>query len=193
MFWSAIVSGHLHKTEPDAVKGHCVCHFHCWKFYAAGVNDVWVQDQHDKWGPWFGLWLHNNLDPFTGYNNWLKVWWTNKNPHLIAGYYIEMVWAYSGALIILKSPILIFINISCSYSPDNSEWSWIRELWCCEHSHSCLPWAQSDTFRHFAALLEAEEEQCQIWSQLVSLLWGFCTGIWGFIQVRCQSRVVPCW
>ena len=188
-----MVSGHLRETEPDAVKGRRVRRFHRRKFHAAGVNDVWVQDQHDKWGPRFGLWLHNNLDPFTGYNNWLKVWWTNKNPRLIAGYYIETVRAYGGALIILKSPILIFIEISCSYSPDDSEWSWIRELWCCEHSYSCPPWARPNAFRHFAASLEAEEEQCQIWSQLVSLPSGFCARIWGFIWVGCQSRVVPCW
>ena len=95
--------------------------FHRRKFHAAGVNDVWAQDQHDKWGPRFGLWLHNNIDPFTGYNNWLKVWWTNKNPRLIAGYYIETVRAYGGASIILKSPILISIKISCSYFPDDPE------------------------------------------------------------------------
>jgi len=91
--------------------------FHRRKFHAAGINDVWAQDQH----PRFGLWLHNNIDPFTGYNNWLKVWWTNKNPRLIAGCYIEMVRAYSGASIILKSPILISIKISCSYPPDDPE------------------------------------------------------------------------
>jgi hypothetical protein len=32
----------------------------------------------------FGLWLHISLDPFAGWINWLKVWWTNKNPRRIA-------------------------------------------------------------------------------------------------------------
>ena len=118
-----MVSGHLQETEPDAVKGRRVRRFHRRKFHAAGVNDVWVQDQHDKpWGPRFGLWLHNNIDPFTGYNNWLKVWWTNKNPRLIAGYYIATVRAYSGESIIPKSFIIsIFIETSVSYSPDDPE------------------------------------------------------------------------
>ncbi|KAF8799748.1 hypothetical protein BYT27DRAFT_7342820 [Phlegmacium glaucopus] len=40
----AVVLRHLHETEPDAVKAR---HVHC--FHAAGVNDIWVQDQHDKW------------------------------------------------------------------------------------------------------------------------------------------------
>ena len=60
--------------------------------HAAGILPATLNtDQHDKWGPWFSLWLHNIIAPFMGYNNCLKVWWTNKNPHLIAGYYIETV------------------------------------------------------------------------------------------------------
>jgi hypothetical protein len=49
-------------------------HFKRRRFYAAGVNDIWAQDQHDKWGPRFGFWLHVSINPFTGYNNRLKVW-----------------------------------------------------------------------------------------------------------------------
>jgi hypothetical protein len=116
-----VVLGHLHETEPDAVKARRVRCFHRRRFHAAGVNDVWVQDQHDKWGPRFGLWLHNNIDPFTGYNNWLKVWWTNKNPRLIASYYIETVRAYGGESIILKSLDSAIIEAYCSHSLDNPE------------------------------------------------------------------------
>lgn len=36
------------------------------------------------------------IDPFTGYNNWLKVWWTNKNPRLVASYYFEAIRKYGG-------------------------------------------------------------------------------------------------
>ena len=86
-----MISAHLKETEPEAVKGRRHCRFQRQQFYAAGVNEIWAQDQHDKWGPKFGLWLHNSIDPFTGFNNWLKVWWTNKNPRLIVSYYIEAV------------------------------------------------------------------------------------------------------
>jgi len=86
-----VVSAHLKETEPEAVKSRRHRRFQRRQFYAAGVNEVWAQDQHDKWGPKFGLWLHNSIDPFTGYNNWLKVWWTNKNPRLIVSYYLEAV------------------------------------------------------------------------------------------------------
>ena len=191
--WSAVVLRHLHETEPDAVKGRRVRRFQRRRFHAAGVNDVWAQDQHDKWGPRFGLWLHNNIDPFTGYNNWLKIWWTNKNPRLIAGYYIETVRAYGGELVTLKSFNLAFIQKSCSYSLDDTERPWIRKLWCRKHSYPCPSRPRSDTYRNFATSLEANKEQRQIWSQLVSLPPGFCTRIRGSIWVRCQSRMVRCW
>ncbi|KAG2345352.1 hypothetical protein BDR05DRAFT_975131 [Suillus weaverae] len=77
-------------TEPTAVEAR-----HCGRlkrrhFWCVGVNDVWPQDQHNKW-LCFGLWLHISLDPFTGWINWLKVWWTNKNLRLIARYYLDSV------------------------------------------------------------------------------------------------------
>lgn len=50
--------------------------------------DMWTIDQHDKWKR-FGLWLHIGLDPFNGHMEWLKIWWTNRNPRLVASYYIE--------------------------------------------------------------------------------------------------------
>lgn len=91
-----MVAAYFKETEPEAVQGRRHRCFKRRQFYAAGVNEIWAQDQHDKWGLKFGLWLHNSIDPFTGYNNWLKVWWTNKNPRLIASYYIEAVRKYGG-------------------------------------------------------------------------------------------------
>ncbi|KAG2130210.1 uncharacterized protein EDB93DRAFT_1332123 [Suillus bovinus] len=86
--WHELIAKLLKITEPTAVQAR-----HCGRlkrrcFWCAGVNDVWPQDQHDKWLR-FGLWLHISLDPFTGWINWLKVWWTNKNPRLIARYYLD--------------------------------------------------------------------------------------------------------
>ena len=56
-------------------------------FWAAGVNDMVTVDQHDKW-QCFGLRLHTGSDPFPGAIHWIKIWWTNRNPKLIASYYI---------------------------------------------------------------------------------------------------------
>ncbi|KAF8198902.1 hypothetical protein K438DRAFT_1966869 [Mycena galopus ATCC 62051] len=78
----------LKQLEPEAVQQRRGKKFHRKRFYAAGVNDCWAQDQHDKWGPRFGLWLHNSIDAFIGFNNWLQVWWTNKNPRLVTKYFL---------------------------------------------------------------------------------------------------------
>ena len=84
-------------------------------FWAAGVNDVWPQDQHDRWGR-FGLWMHAGIEAFSGEFNWLKIWWTNKNPRLITKYYLDTChriggefqdYLYScGYFIILGVPII---------------------------------------------------------------------------------------
>ena len=90
---------YLHQTEHDAVMARRRRRFKRRRFFAAGVNDIWAMDQHDKWGPRFGLWLHNCIDPFIGVNNWLKVWWTNKNPRLIAKYFLDYVRKYGGKIL----------------------------------------------------------------------------------------------
>ncbi|THU81378.1 hypothetical protein K435DRAFT_693705, partial [Dendrothele bispora CBS 962.96] len=35
--------------------------------------------------------LKSGVDPFTGKFKWLRVWWTNSNPRLIFGYYLDQV------------------------------------------------------------------------------------------------------
>lgn len=82
-------------TEPDQVSARKARKFVRRFFYAAGVNHVWAMDQHDKWGK-YGLWLHNCIDPFTAFNNWLTVWWTNKQPRLVAAYYLNAVEELGG-------------------------------------------------------------------------------------------------
>ncbi|KAJ7465042.1 hypothetical protein FB451DRAFT_1352670 [Mycena latifolia] len=61
------------------------------RFWAAGVNDLWAVDQHDKWKYKFGLALHSGIDPFIGRIHWMKIWWTNSNPRLILSYYVDAV------------------------------------------------------------------------------------------------------
>ncbi|KAF8510512.1 hypothetical protein BU17DRAFT_77669 [Hysterangium stoloniferum] len=85
---SQTISQLLRMVESDEVKQRHHHGFHRCRLWAAGINDVWPQDQHDKWG-WFGLWLHAGIEAFSGEINWLKVWWTNKNPRLIVKYYLD--------------------------------------------------------------------------------------------------------
>ncbi|KAL0949185.1 hypothetical protein HGRIS_009263 [Hohenbuehelia grisea] len=85
------VSLYLQLVDPEGVQARRQRRFVRHRFYAAGINDIWAQDQHDKWGPRFGLWLHCGIDPFSGFNNWMHVWWTNKNPRLITKYFLDAV------------------------------------------------------------------------------------------------------
>jgi hypothetical protein len=48
--------------------------------------------------------LHISLDPFAGWINWLKVWWTNKNPRRIAWYYLDCCRKLGGMLSLLSHP-----------------------------------------------------------------------------------------
>ena len=59
-------------------------------FWTAGLHDIWVFDQHDKWRC-FQLFLHVGIEPFSGRILWLKIWWTNHNPRLICGWYCDTV------------------------------------------------------------------------------------------------------
>ncbi|KAI6156702.1 hypothetical protein BKA82DRAFT_4009262 [Pisolithus tinctorius] len=57
--------------EPHLVR-HCKArHLQCCQFWAAGVNDIWAVDQHDKWLR-SGLSLHTGIEPFLGWILWMK-------------------------------------------------------------------------------------------------------------------------
>ncbi|KZT10115.1 uncharacterized protein LAESUDRAFT_810391 [Laetiporus sulphureus 93-53] len=86
----ALVAQYLRQIEPEAVQARRHRRFKRRRFWATGVHDIWAQDQHDKWGR-FGLYLHVSVDTFSGYINWMKIWWNNSNPRLITGYYIEAI------------------------------------------------------------------------------------------------------
>lgn len=50
----------------------------------------------------YGLRLHVGVDPFSGYILWLRVWWTNKNPILIARYFFDAVAEHGGVPAVLR-------------------------------------------------------------------------------------------
>jgi hypothetical protein len=49
---------------------------------------MWCLDQHDKFKR-YGLFFHVGLDPYPGVIHWCKVWWTVRNPKLIAHLYLN--------------------------------------------------------------------------------------------------------
>lgn len=97
-FGRKMVLEYLNLTEREAVEFRKQKRFRRKRFWAAGVNDIWTCDQHDKWKR-FGLWFHLGLDPFPGQLQWFKVWWTNRNPQLIGSYYLEAGRKHEGAKI----------------------------------------------------------------------------------------------
>jgi hypothetical protein len=109
-----MIAEYLRYTEPDAVEKRRRKRFVRKRFICAGVNHIWAQDQHDKWKR-FGLWFHNSIDPFMTYNNWMKVWWTNRQPKLIVSYYIEaarkMGGKHSWILCIVWADIICSLGI----------------------------------------------------------------------------------
>lgn len=76
--------------EPELIRQRKACRLLQHRFWAAGVNDIWAVDQHDKWKR-FGLALHTGIEPFSGKILWMKVWHSNQNPQLILTYYLEAV------------------------------------------------------------------------------------------------------
>ncbi|KAG2114843.1 hypothetical protein DEU56DRAFT_874297 [Suillus clintonianus] len=57
-------------------------------FWTAGLHDIWVFDQHDKWRR-FQLFLH--------------IWWTNHNPRLICGWYCDTVQSLGAMPLVTQS------------------------------------------------------------------------------------------
>jgi len=76
--------------EPHLVRQRKVNRLKRRRFWAAGVNDLWAVDQHDKWLR-FGLALHAGIEPFSGRMLWIKIWHSNRNLQLILSYYVETV------------------------------------------------------------------------------------------------------
>ncbi|KZT55411.1 hypothetical protein CALCODRAFT_405924, partial [Calocera cornea HHB12733] len=70
--------------------------------WSTGLHEVWSVDQHDKWKR-FGLFLHVGVENFSNFVLWLKVWWTNSNPRLIAGYYLEAAARLGGIPLLTQS------------------------------------------------------------------------------------------
>lgn len=45
-----LIADLLKTVEPEELANHWQCGFCRGHFWVVGINDVWPQDQHDKWG-----------------------------------------------------------------------------------------------------------------------------------------------
>ncbi|KAF8584518.1 hypothetical protein K439DRAFT_1238577, partial [Ramaria rubella] len=88
--------------KPEGVKQRKARHLKRKRFWAAGVNDIWAINQHNKF-KCFLLYLHTGVEPYSGMILWLRVWWKNKNPRLILQYYLDAVQQYGGMPLVTQS------------------------------------------------------------------------------------------
>ncbi|KAI6145417.1 hypothetical protein BKA82DRAFT_129707 [Pisolithus tinctorius] len=89
-FYRSVIYSYCQTHEPDLLKQHKAHKLQRCCFWAAGVNDLWAIDQHNKWLK-FGLGLHTGIEPFSGRIMWIHVWHSNCNPQLILSYYLETI------------------------------------------------------------------------------------------------------
>ncbi|KAG1822254.1 hypothetical protein EV424DRAFT_1346626 [Suillus variegatus] len=59
-----VVTEYFALYEPELVRQRKACRLRRRRFWAAGVNDLFAVDQHDKWLQ-FGLGLHTGIEPFS--------------------------------------------------------------------------------------------------------------------------------
>ncbi|KAG6848989.1 hypothetical protein H0H93_012194 [Arthromyces matolae] len=97
-----LVMEYFHRFEPQLVAERKSRRLKRRRFWAAGVNDLLAVDQHDKWQR-FGLRLHTGIDPFIGRIQWLKVWYTNRNPRLISSYYLDFLEEFKHMPLVTQS------------------------------------------------------------------------------------------
>ncbi|KAG0697228.1 hypothetical protein DFH29DRAFT_947187 [Suillus ampliporus] len=84
----SVVISYFAIHEPELVRQRQANRLRRRRFWAAGVNDIFAVDQHDKWLK-YGLGLHTGIEPFSGRIMWIRVWHSNRNPQLILSYYLD--------------------------------------------------------------------------------------------------------
>ncbi|KIK92392.1 hypothetical protein PAXRUDRAFT_147444 [Paxillus rubicundulus Ve08.2h10] len=97
-----VVCEYFAMFKPGLIQKWKASHLQWWHFWAAGVNDIWAVDQHDKWLH-FSLALHTGIEPFSGCILWMRVWHMNCNPQLILSYYMDTVWQFGFMPLITQS------------------------------------------------------------------------------------------
>ncbi|KZV92964.1 hypothetical protein EXIGLDRAFT_613613, partial [Exidia glandulosa HHB12029] len=88
--------------EPDAKRARRQNRLKRKRFWAAGVNDIWSFDQHDKWKR-FGLLVHLGAEVVSGKLLWLRVWWSNRQTPLLASYYLRAAREHGAVCLVTQS------------------------------------------------------------------------------------------
>ena len=86
----------LRELDPDGVESRKKKRLRRRAYSTKGPNYIWHIDGHDKLKP-FGFSIHGCIDGFSRRLIWLEVNATNKNPEVIAHYYLDAVKQIGGA------------------------------------------------------------------------------------------------
>ncbi|KAG2109269.1 uncharacterized protein F5147DRAFT_652369 [Suillus discolor] len=101
----SVVSLYFAVYEPELIRERKARSLKRRRFWAAGVNDLFAVDQHDKWLR-FGLGLHTGIELFSGCIMWIHVWHSNRNPQLILSYYLDTIEELGRSSFISYMPLI---------------------------------------------------------------------------------------
>ena len=91
----------LRHLDPDGVAFRISRRLIRRRYYARGPNYIWHLDGYDKLTP-YGLCISACIDGFSRRIIWAEVYKTNKDPEIIAGYFIDAVKEINGCPTILR-------------------------------------------------------------------------------------------
>lgn len=162
----SVLMAYLKLVEPEAVRARRVGRLHRRRFWATGVNDVWSFDQHDKWKR-FGIMLHLCVEIYSGKILWLRAWWSNRQPPLIARYYFDTVREHGFTCLITQSDAGREANAVANAhtilrqkkDPSLAEARTIQHRWCSKGKNIKPEIKWSVLRRQFSPSFEAEMER----------------------------------
>jgi len=85
----------LRELDPEGVESRKKKRLRRRLYHAKGPNFIWHIDGHDKLKP-YGFSIHGCIDGFSRRLIWLEIGPTNKNPEVIAKYYLDAVKQVGG-------------------------------------------------------------------------------------------------
>ncbi|KAI9451583.1 hypothetical protein BJY52DRAFT_1205891 [Lactarius psammicola] len=101
---------------------------------------MWSLDQHNKF-KCYGLFFHVGLDPYPGVIHWCKVWWTVRNPKLIARFYLDTARFIGGIPLITQSDPgtenvnVTYVQTALRHQMEPSLDGLIQHQWFCKHGN----------------------------------------------------------
>jgi len=114
----------LREVDPHGVEERKHRCFHRRTYGSPGPNFAWHMDGYEKLKP-YGFWIHGCVDGFSRRILWLELQRSNKNPRLIARYFINCVKASGGCPVRLMTDLGtengIAAGVQCYFRAEGSD------------------------------------------------------------------------